>query len=286
MYHLHRSSSLRTVFPGFLLILSIGLISCASPARSSSDLDASDDSLSVDPSLTIQAPKPMPFDTIDVKYLLGQFDPAKDTNFERIPNQYSGGNARGTYLRKETLEAFGRMHAAAKADGVTLTIISSTRNFWRQKAIWEAKWTGARKVGGKNLSVSTPDPTQRAKTILLYSSMPGTSRHHWGTDIDINNLTNSYFASGKGLKEYQWLTAHGHEYGFCQPYTPKGEDRSSGYEEEKWHWSYAPLGKDYLASYQELVNLDMIEGFKGSEAARPLDVISNYVFGISQRCLD
>ena len=254
--------------------------SCSSPAshaQEGSDVDS-------DTLMNSPPPEKSSFDTIDVKYLLGKFDPAKDPNFARIPDTYSGGNARGTYLRKETMEAFRRMHEAAKSEGVHLTIISSTRNFWRQKAIWEAKWTGARKVGGKNLSISTPDPVERARTILLYSSMPGTSRHHWGTDMDLNNLTNSYFKSGKGLKEYEWLSAHGHEYGFCQPYTPKGEDRSSGYEEERWHWSYMPLAKNYLQSYQELVSADMIGGFQGAEAAGPMNVIENYVFGISNSC--
>ena len=33
--------------------------------------------------------------------------------------------------------------------------------------------------------------------------MPSTSRHHWGTDLDLNNLNNSYFTSGKGKKIYK-----------------------------------------------------------------------------------
>lgn len=286
MYHPHKFRFLSYLLVGGFLLAGLVIVSCSSPASTTDQSQTSPESAVDSSSLSAPEPVPMSFDTVDVKYLLGQFDPAKDPNFERIPDRLSGGNARGTYLRKETLEAFARMHAAAKEDGINLTILSSTRNFWRQKAIWEAKWTGARKVGGKNLSISTPDPKERARTILLYSSMPGTSRHHWGTDVDLNNFTNSYFRSGKGLKEYQWLQANGPTFGFCQPYTPKGEDRNSGYEEERWHWSYMPLAKDYLASYEQLVNLDMIEGFQGSEAARPLNVIRNYVFGISQACKD
>ena len=49
--------------------------------------------------------------------------------------------------------------------------------------------------------------------------MPSTSRHHWGTDIDLNSLNNSYFSSGKGLKEYDWLTTNANHYGFYQVYT-------------------------------------------------------------------
>ena len=60
------------------------------------------------------------------------------------------------------------------------------------------------------------DSLKAAKTILLYSSMPTTSRHHWGTDMDINSLENSYFASGQGLKEYTWLKKNAAKFGFCQ----------------------------------------------------------------------
>ena len=83
--------------------------------------------------------------------------------------------------------------------------------------------------------LEVPEPVERARMILTYSSMPGTSRHHWGTDMDLNKDNNGYFATGEGLKVYEWLQAHAHEYGFCQPYTPKGPNRPEGYNEEKWH---------------------------------------------------
>lgn len=115
--------------------------------------------------------------------------------------------------------------------------------------------------------------------------MPTTSRHHWGTDFDLNALENSYFSSGKGLKEYEWLVANGPEFGFGQPYSAKGPDRPTGYEEEKWHWSYLPAAKRFHQSYMDLVDISMIEGFDGAEAASELDVISNYVNGIAPECL-
>ncbi|MBK8672515.1 MAG: D-alanyl-D-alanine carboxypeptidase family protein [Bacteroidetes bacterium] len=30
--------------------------------------------------------------------------------------------------------------------------------------------------------------------------MPGSSRHHWGTEVDINALSNAYFSTGEGKK--------------------------------------------------------------------------------------
>jgi LAS superfamily LD-carboxypeptidase LdcB len=110
--------------------------------------------------------------------------------------------------------------------------------------------------------------------------MPATSRHHWGTDMDLNSLDNSYFESGEGLKIYQWLTAHAADYGFCQPYTSKSGGRT-GYEEEKWHWSYLPLSGEFLEQYKNLVTYADIEGFKGSEVSKSMKVISHFVDGVA-----
>ena len=116
------------------------------------------------------------------------------------------------------------MAQAARQEGIALRIISATRNFAAQQRIWEAKWRGRRKVNGQVLNIMVPNPTQRALKILEYSSMPGTSRHHWGTDIDLNALTNAYFTSGERVKKvYDWLQAHAAEYGFCQVYTEQGK---------------------------------------------------------------
>jgi LAS superfamily LD-carboxypeptidase LdcB len=217
--------------------------------------------------------------TIDKKYLLGQFDETKDSRFVKIDSQYARGSAVGKFLRKESYEAFVKMANAAKKEGVILFIISATRNFTSQKSIWENKWNGKTLVEGKNLTTIADFP-ERAKMILLYSSMPGTSRHHWGTDMDLNSLDNSYFASGEGLKIYQWLQIHSAEFDFCQPYTSKATGRS-GYEEEKWHWSYLPLSKELLKEYKKQIRYADISGFKGSEVAKKLKVIDSYVDGVA-----
>ncbi len=216
-------------------------------------------------------------------YLTGRFEPADHPDFVKVAPAYTDGDP--YLLHRETYAAFERMHAAAKADGVTLTMVSATRNFERQKQIWEAKWNGERLLEGKDKADEVyPDPADRARAILRYSSMPGTSRHHWGTDIDLNDLNNGYFAGGEGLEVYKWLTAHAAEYGFCQPYTAKGAERPEGYEEEKWHWSYLPLATkltDFAA--RELADED-ITGFAGAEAAPRIGVIRNYVLGINKEC--
>jgi len=216
---------------------------------------------------------------VDKTYLLGKFDPTTHPQFLKLEDEHTRGSARGAYLRKETYEAFKKMSAAAKEDGVELIIISATRNFDSQKRIWENKWEGRTMVEGKNLE-TVVDKKERARLILLYSSMPTTSRHHWGTDMDLNSLDSDYFTNGEGLKIYSWLTAHGAEYGFCQPYTSKANGRT-GYEEEKWHWSYLPLSGEFLEAYKKQVTYADIKGFAGCESAKPMGVIKKYVEGVA-----
>lgn len=110
--------------------------------------------------------------------------------------------------------------------------------------------------------------------------MPSSSRHHWGTDIDINNLNNSYFSSGKGLKEYNWLVENASKFGFYQPYTCKENERN-GYNEEKWHWYYLPLSKLDLAYYNQQITYKDITDFEGAEFAQKIDIVKNYVNGIN-----
>jgi len=215
------------------------------------------------------------------KFVLGKIEYSQHSEFVKIPETYA--NKSGMYLRKEALEAFILMQKKAKADGVNLTIISACRNFNHQKSIWEAKWNGARKVGGKDLSQSIPNAAERAKEILKYSSMPGTSRHHWGTDIDINSLSPGYFETGQGKKEYEWLNNHASEFGFCQVYSEKGNDRKYGYEEEKWHWSYMPIASKFLRYFKKNMAQKDISEFDGATAL-PFSEVLKYVEGISNSC--
>lgn len=212
---------------------------------------------------------------VNLDYLLGKFDPATHPDFIPVSAPYT--NKPGMMLRKETLEAFKKMFEAAKKDGVTLRIISSTRTFWQQKDIWEGKWT--------RFAKEAPAPQARALKILEYSAMPGASRHHWGTDVDLNDLNNPSFKKGGAYATtYDWLAAHAHEFGFCQPYSEKGPARPNGYNEERWHWSYMPLAQDFLNQYLQNIHNEMITGFSGAETATEIDAVGNYVSGINPDC--
>jgi len=214
---------------------------------------------------------------------MGKFDPATHPDFTQVDLKHA--DREGLFLRKDTYESFQKMWAAARADGIQLTIKSATRNFDYQKGIWERKWRGETKIeNGKDASKAWPDPKDRALAILRFSSMPGTSRHHWGTDIDLNDFENSYFESGTGLKEYEWLVAHGADYGFCQVYTKKDDRRPEGYEMEKWHWSYLPVARPLTNYAKNNLKDSLITGFAGAEAAPMIGVVEKYVLGINPDC--
>jgi zinc D-Ala-D-Ala carboxypeptidase len=217
-------------------------------------------------------------------YLMGKFDPAQREDFALVPEQYTiGGNK--MYLRKETLDAFLKMREAADKDEIELKIASATRNFIYQKNIWNNKWSGITLVDEQNLSESISDGLERFKKILEYSAVPGTSRHHWGTDIDINDATPEYFEGEKGEEVYEWLAKNTWAYGFCQPYNQKGSERPTGYNEEKWHWSYMPIARTLTEDYKNLIKDEDIKGFSGEEYVPEQDLIKNYVLGINSDCL-
>ncbi|WP_435416241.1 M15 family metallopeptidase [Polaribacter aestuariivivens] len=206
------------------------------------------------------------------EYVLGLFDYIKNDDFVMVPKEISN---KKVYLRKEVLTAFLAMRNAAEKENITFTVISGTRNFEHQKNIWNYKW---------NTKYKKLPHLERAKRILEFSAMPSTSRHHWGTEIDINSLSNSYFSFGKGLKEYNWLLKNASKFGFYQVYTSKEKGRT-GYNEEKWHWSYAPLSKIYLEFYNENISINDITNFEGVEFAKQLNIISDYVNGVNMDLL-
>jgi LAS superfamily LD-carboxypeptidase LdcB len=219
----------------------------------------------------------------DFDYLMGHFDPAKHPDFSKIETPFA--DRAGMFLRKDTYEAFKKMHNAAQKEGISLKIISAARNFDAQKGIWEAKWNGSRILSnGQNAAKAYPVAKDRALKILEYSAMPGASRHHWGTDIDLNNLSDQWFQQGEGKKIYTWLVKNAGNFGFCQPYSAKNELRPEGYNEEKWHWSYMPISKKLTTLAQTKMKDSMITGFSGAETATEIGVVEKYVLGINQQC--
>ncbi|MDX1269387.1 MAG: M15 family metallopeptidase [Oceanisphaera sp.] len=164
-------------------------------------------------------------------------------------------NEPGHRLQAEARDAFMAMQAAAAEAGFQLMPASSFRSFERQLAIWNGKFEGQRPLLDadsqplKALALSEPE---RILAILHWSALPGTSRHHWGTDLDIYDPTLlplnkklqlepwEYEADGYFYPLSQWLTAHMGRFGFYRPFA----QQSGGVAMEPWHLSYRPLATD------------------------------------------
>ncbi|OAV02062.1 MULTISPECIES: M15 family metallopeptidase [Moraxella] len=183
-----------------------------------------------------------------------------------IPKKYT---LKPEKIHPEVYNPLITMIQAAQADNIKLSVVSAFRSYQRQKQIWENKW------GNR-----PNDDINHAKNILKWSSFPGTSRHHWGTDVDFNSVETAYWKSKAGVKVYEWLQNNASKYGFCQTY---GTDRHHGYNPEPWHWSYMPVADRYLAQISNPAVLEVVlnQGVKGSEAVRQSGDLMNYVTSIN-----
>ena len=160
--------------------------------------------------------------------------------------------ALGARLHPQAIDAGNALRAASAAAGIDLAIASSFRDFSRQAAIWNGKYRGERPLldrAGRLLDTATLSEPERVRSILIWSALPGASRHHWGSDFDVYDraavpadyrpeLTVAEF-TGRGpfLRLNEWLGANLADYGFFRPY---GTDRG-GVHPEPWHLSYAPI---------------------------------------------
>lgn len=161
----------------------------------------------------------------------------------------------GHRLQAEVADAFAALQAVARESGFELAIASSFRSYDRQLMIFNGKACGTRAVhddDGQPVEMAQLSPLQQLHAILRFSALPGTSRHHWGTDLDVYDaavmppryqlqLSPQEVAPG-GMFDplHRWLDARiaaGESFGFYRPYARD----TGGVAPERWHLSYAPL---------------------------------------------
>jgi len=156
------------------------------------------------------------------------------------------------------------VRSAAKAD-IEIKIASGFRSFERQLLIWNNKFLGKisiKNIDGDPINISKLNDFEIVEAILLFSALPGASRHHWGSDIDIYaaNLLDGrtlqlepweYGPSGPMAKLSTWLADNAGKYGFYLPY----DCFRGGIAAEPWHLSYAPLAKEY----QSAISVELLQ---------------------------
>ena len=158
-------------------------------------------------------------------------------------------------LHTHVVSPFLNLRRAALAAGFDLEPISSFRDFSRQLAIWNGKFSGEKPMldaSGQSIEASELSPMQRVDAILLWSALPGASRHHWGTDVDLIDrraispdhrveLTPQEFApAGPFAPLAAWLETNAARYGFFRPF----RGVLSGVQPEPWHFSFAPAAEN------------------------------------------
>jgi LAS superfamily LD-carboxypeptidase LdcB len=195
-------------------------------------------------------------------------------------------------LHREVVRPFLGMRAAAAADGIDLVPISSFRDFDRQLAIWNGKHRGERElraIDGSLLDARSMDAYARTEAILHWSALPGASRHHWGTDMDVIDarampegyrpqlVTEEFAADGMFARLERWLGANAAAHGFFRPYsTWRG-----GVQPEPWHISHAPVASAAMAQFtvealRAALDAADVEGKAAVEALLPA-IFERYV---------
>ncbi|KAF7766598.1 hypothetical protein PUND_a2452 [Pseudoalteromonas undina] len=153
------------------------------------------------------------------------------------------------FLHTNIVNDFVALQSAAASAGFDLCIASSFRDFNRQSAIWNAKFSNKRVVLNKAqqaVELNSLSDIEKCTAIMLYSALPGASRHHLGTDLDIFDkravsndyelqLTPDEYQHGGPFAELsQWLDTHLAEFGFYRPY----QHDLGGVAPELWHISH------------------------------------------------
>ena len=162
-------------------------------------------------------------------------------------------------IHKLMLQDFLVLQKEAREAGFDLQVISAFRDYERQLKIWNLKASGQRQLiddQERPLEFSKLSPLEVMFAILRWSALPGCSRHHWGTDIDVYDgntqtpeevklVPSETMGEGPSARLHDWLDSRmttNNAFGFYRPYAT---DRG-GVSPERWHISYQPLSRRCL----------------------------------------
>ena len=156
-------------------------------------------------------------------------------------------------LEKETYSAFIKMKDAAEKDGIIIKLVSGYRDFYKQQMIWNNKYK-------KFTNEFSLDGPTAIKEIIRFSTIPGTSRHHWGTEIDIIDknfenekdllISKKYEEGGIFSSLKKWMDKNSKRFGFYIVYDD--DSNRPGFEYEPWHYTYKPVSDLYQREFLKL----------------------------------
>ncbi len=160
-------------------------------------------------------------------------------------------------IHKKLAKPLEELCFQANQQGHRLALLSGYRNYQRQCQIWQDKVLGEREIldNQGNPCNTFSSEEEKFEAIARWSAIPGTSRHHWGTDLDIfsakaveNNypvklLVEEFSKQGPCFELEQWLATNLHKFQFFRPY----QKDLGGIAPEPWHISYQPLASKFSA---------------------------------------
>ncbi len=196
-------------------------------------------------------------------------------------------------IHQQMRSAFKALKYSAQTTGIEIRIASGFRSFERQLQIWNNKFIGniaIKTANGETVDINALSDWEIVEAMLLYSALPGASRHHWGCDIDVYapNLLAfgaqlqlepwEYQLSGPMAKLSSWLAEHAAQFGFYLPY----DCYRGGIATEPWHLSFAPLAKQYQTSF----NIQTLQAFLMNTDIRGKAVIIDNLSEIAKRYIN
>lgn len=165
-------------------------------------------------------------------------------------------------VHRDVVEPFRALKDSAASSGFDVAILSGFRGFDRQLSIWNRKAGGELAVldfNARPLDIAPLTERELVFAILRWSALPGASRHHWGTDIDVYDaaarppgyeidlVPAEYEGEGMFAPFSEWLDARIADrtsFGFFRPYD---RDRG-GIAPERWHLSHGPLAVEFAST--------------------------------------
>ena len=181
------------------------------------------------------------------------------------------------FLHRDIVDDWSALQLASIEAGFDLSIVSAYRSFERQLLIWNEKAEGKRPLldgKGDVLDVSHLDDKSMVFAILRWSALPGGSRHHWGTDIDVYDraavasdysvqlVADEVYQDGVFAPLHHWLDTRikaSSAYGFYRPYQGGA---SQGVAAERWHLSHQLTAEHF----RRLLTAETLYGLLEQEA--------------------
>lgn len=199
-------------------------------------------------------------------------------------------------LHRNVVQPFLALREEAARAGIELVPSSGFRDFAAQVEIWNRKFRGERPLYDRDGNVrdhALLTPAEIVDAILVWSAVPGGSRHHWGSEIDVFDaaamppgyrvklLPEEYAPDGVFARLADWLDEKLERFGFYRPYD---QDRGGVYP-EPWHISY----RDVSGPALDALTLDVLAAAieesevlgKALVLERLPDIFRQYVVNVS-----